>query len=170
MEFVFSQVCGLIVSLAAIISMQLKNIKGILVCQLICNGIGALSYILLGGLSGCGIYLVAVAQSVIYYIFRIKDKKAPTFIACCFVCLYAICSVATYKTPVDLFSAAAAVTCALAIAQEKASLYRVFMLLNGIIWMIYDVNVAAYTMILSHIATAVSAGLGILRLDIKKRG
>ena len=49
--FWFSQVCGLIVSVAAITSMQLKNIRWILVCQLICNGVGALSYILLDGLS-----------------------------------------------------------------------------------------------------------------------
>ena len=65
MDFIFSQICGLIVSVAAIVSMQLKNVKWILVCQLICNGIGALSYILLDGLSGCGIYLVALLQSIV---------------------------------------------------------------------------------------------------------
>ena len=64
----------------------------------------------------------------------------------------------------------AALTCAFSLVQEKPSLYRIFMLLNGIIWMIYDINVGAYTMIISHIATALSAGIGIIRLDIKPKG
>ncbi len=167
--FVFSQICGLIVSAAAIISMQLKNIRWILVCQLICNGVGALSYILLGGLSGCGIYLVALLQAVIYYLFRAKNKKAPMVLSIAFLCAFLLCSLATYKSPVDLISALAALSCALSLMQEKPSLYRVFMLFNGAIWMIYDVSVGAYTMVISHIATTLSAAVGIIRLDLKKR-
>ncbi len=166
--FVFSQICGLIVSLAAILSMQLKNIRWILVCQLICNGVGALSYILLGGLSGCGIYLVALLQAVIYYFFRVKDKKAPIALSVVFLVAFLVCSLTTYKSPVDLISALAALTCALSLMQEKPSLYRVFMLFNGAIWMIYDISVGAYTMVISHIATTLSAGIGIVRLDLKK--
>lgn len=168
MEFVFSQICGLIVSVAAIVSMQLKSIKGVLVCQLICNGVGALSYILLGGFSGCGIYLVALSQAVVYFFFRIKEKKAPFGVAIAFVLMYILCSASTYQTPNDLISAAAALTCALSLVQEKPTYYRIFMLANGVIWMIYDFNVGAYTMIISHVATALSAGIGIVRLDLKK--
>lgn len=166
MEFYFSQICGLIVSAAAIASMQLKGIKSVLVCQLVCNGVGALSYILLGGFSGCGIYLVALGQSIVYFFFRLKDKKAPMLVAIGFILLYILCSVSTYQAPSDLISAAAALTCALSLIQEKPSVYRAFMLANGVIWMIYDVNLGAYTMILSHVATALSAGVGIVRLDI----
>ena len=78
-----------------------------------------------------------------------------------------MCSVTTYKTPFDIFSAVAAVTCALALSQEKASVYRLFMLANGFIWIIYDVSAGAYTMIISHAVTALSALVGIIRLDIK---
>ena len=62
----------------------------------------------------------------------------------------------------------AAVTCALALSQEKPSVYRIFMLANGLIWVVYDVSVGAYTMIISHAVTAASALIGIIRLDIKK--
>lgn len=169
MDFLFSQICGGIVSVAAIFSMQLKSIASILFCQLICNGVGALSYILLGGFSGCGIYLVALAQTVVYYWFRKQGKKAPLAMALIFIGLYLLCSVTTYQGPNDLFSAAAALTCAFSLIQEKPSIYRLFMLLNGLIWTVYDLNVGAYTMIVSHLATALSVGVGILRLDIKKK-
>lgn len=167
--FWFSQICGIIVSIAAIISMQINNISHILLCQLICNGVGAVSYITVGGLSGCGIYLVALAQVIIYYILRKKYNKAPLWIAVCFICAYIACSLATYSNTTDLISASAALTCALSLVQEKPSRYRLFMLLNGLIWMVYDFRVGAYTMIISHVITALSAGIGIIRLDLKRK-
>ena len=169
MEFIFSQVCGFIVFIAAIASMQLKSIKGVLVCQLVCNGVGALSYILIGGISGCGIYLVALAQSVVYFVFRVKNKKAPLAVAIVFIAAFILCSLATYKSPIDLISGMAALTCAFSLIQEKSSVYRLFMLANGVIWGVYDLRVGAYTMIISHVATALSAGIGIIRLDLKKQ-
>lgn len=169
MEFWFSQICGLIVSVAAIVSMQLSNITYILFCQLICNGIGALSYIAVGGLSGCGIYLVALTQAVIYYIIRKKCSKEPQWVAFCFICVYIVCAMSTYTGLTDLISTMASLTCALSLVQKKPSGYRLFMLLNGIIWMIYDFSVGAYTMMISHVATALSAGVGIIRLDLKRK-
>ena len=169
MDFYISQICGLVGSLAAILSMQLKSIKHILVCQLVCNGIGAISYILLGGLSGCGIYLVALLQTISYSYFRIKEKKAPKWLAVTFIIAYLLCAIATYQGPTDLISALAALTCAMSLIQEKASGYRFFMLLNGSFWVIYDITVGAYAMIISHVATAISAAVGIIRLDIKSK-
>lgn len=169
MEFIFSQVCGFVVFIVAVISFQLKNIKSVLLCQLICNGLGALTYILLDGLSGCGLFLVAVLQSVVYFIFRAKDKKAPIAVAVAFVLAYGTCSVLTYKTPVDLISAVAALTCALGLAQEKPFGYRAFLLVNGLLWCLYDINVGAYSMIATHVATVLSAGIGIVRFDLRKK-
>jgi len=167
MEFLFSQICGLIVSVAIIASMQFKDIRYALVCLLICNSVGAMSYILLGGLSGCGIYVVALIQTIVYFFFRWKKKNAPSWLVAVFLLLYILCSWSTYKSPVDLLPTAAAICCALALAQEKASRYRNITLINGLIWVVYDVNIGAYTMILAHLATAISAAVGIYRMDIK---
>ena len=168
MEFVISQICGMLVSVFAILSMQLKNVKHILVCQLICNVAGAFSYILLGGFSGCGIYIVAVVQTIVYYFYSKTNKKAPNFMVFVFLVLFLLCSITTYKGKTDIIPAIASFTCAMALAQSKASGYRICMLLNGLLWMIYDVSVSAYSMMLSHIITFASAGIGIIRLDIKK--
>ena len=168
MEFVVSQILGIIVSIAAILSMQLKNIKSILVCQLVCNGFGALSYILVGGLSGCGIYCVAILQTIICFGFNVKNKKIPGLLVALFACAFLVCSLTTYKALQDIISAVAALTCAFALAQSKARGYRIFMLLNGLIWMLYDVSVGAYTMIISHVVTFASAIIGMIRLDFKR--
>ena len=158
----FSEVLGLIVSLIVILSMQLKNVRHILVCQLLINGIGALTYVLQDGFSGCGIYLVALVQTVVYFILRVKKISAPAWLAALFAVLFVLCSA-------DIISAVAALTCALGIAQNKPSNYRICMLLNGLIWMAYDITLGAYTMIISHAVTFLSAGIGIVRLDLKKQ-
>jgi hypothetical protein len=124
---------------------------------------------LLDGFSGCGLYLVAVIQSVVYFVFRAKDKKAPPLLAAVFVVAFAACSALTYKSPVDLIAAVAALTCAFSLSQENASLYRVFMLANGLLWIFYDLSVGAYTMVVTHMATVLSAGIGIVRLDLGRK-
>jgi hypothetical protein len=79
-----SQILGIIVCLAAIVSMQFKNVKYVLICQLICNGLGALCYILDGGFSGCGIYIVATLQVLVYYILRRKQIEPHKTLSVCF--------------------------------------------------------------------------------------
>ena len=164
-----SEILGLVVSLFAILSMQLKNVRLILACQLLINGIGALTYVLQDGFSGCGIYLIALTQTVLYFVLRVKNISAPKFLAAVFAFLFAGCAVLTYQGYADIISAVAAMTCALGIAQEKPFGYRICMLLNGLIWMAYDVTLGAYTMIISHAVTFLSAGIGIIRLDLKKQ-
>ena len=168
-DFIISQILGGIVSVAAMLSMQFKKLKFILICQLVCNVVGSVSYLLLdGGLSGFGIYIIALAQTIVFFVIRNSERSAPSYLGYVFAFAFLICSISTYSNYNDLFSLAAAQTCAFALSQEKSSNYRLLMLLNGFIWILYDVNVQAYTMIVSHAITAVSALIGIIRLDIKK--
>ena len=53
--------------------------------------------------------------------------------------------------------------------QKKPSRYRIIILLNGAVWIVYDIFMGAYTMLASHIFTVASALLGIIRLDVLKK-
>jgi hypothetical protein len=163
-----SQIVGGIVLVVVFISMQTKNIKLVMVCQVICNSLGAASYILLGGFSGSGIYLVATAQSVIFMILRLKEREAPLWLNIVIMAAYIGCSLITFKTYLDVFPLIAAILCAVSLSQKNPKYYRITMLLNGATWTVYDVFIGAFTMLASHIVTSVSAAIGIIRLDIKK--
>ena len=163
-----SQIVGGIVLVSVFISMQTKNIKLVMICQVICNSLGAASYILLGGFSGCGIYLVATAQSVIFLILRVKEREAPLWLHIVMMAAYIACSLATFKTALDIFPMVAAILCAISLSAKNPTYYRITMLLNGGVWTVYDVFIGAYTMLASHIVTVASALIGIIRLDIKK--
>ena len=163
-----SQILGIIVCVFVIISMQLKNVKYILACQLVCNGLGALCYILDGGFSGCGIYAIAILQVIVYYLFRQKQIEPHKMLAVGFGIAYLICSLMLFKDYRDILSAIAALTCAAALAQSKSSMYRIIMFINGAIWLTYDITIgAAFGMAISHIVTTLSAAVGIIRLDLK---
>ena len=168
MNLLISQILGIVVTILVIISMQVKNIRYALAINLICNILGALSYIFTGGISGTGIYAIAVFQCIVYFQYSKKNIKAPNFLKWIFVAAYLICSVTTYKNYYDILSALAALTCAFALSQEESSKYRVFMVFNGILWMTYDVFVGAYTMIISHGIALIAAVVGIIRLDLKR--
>ena len=134
MEYIISQIIGVLVCIFVVISLQTKNIKFAMLCQLICNGLGTASYFLLdGGLSGCGIYLVATLQSLLFFILRTKEKEEPRWIYPIIFAAYLGCSLLTFKGPLDIVPMIAALLCALALIQKKPFLYRTILLLNGIV-------------------------------------
>ncbi len=169
MAYILSQIFGFLVFLFVFASAQTKNMKNALLCQIGCNGFGMLSYVLLGGFSGCGIYLIATIQSAIFYFIRKSGKDEPKWLNPVIVIAYIACSAATLKGWLDLVPMLAAVLCAVGLAQKKPTNYRIILLLNGAIWLIYDVFMGAYTMLASHIITVGSALLGIIRLDLRKK-
>ena len=169
MAYILSQIFGFLVFLFVFASAQTKNMKNALLCQIGCNGFGMLSYVLLGGFSGCGIYLIDTVQSAIFYFIRKSGKEEPKWLNPVIVIAYIACSAATLKGWLDLVPMLAAVLCAVGLAQKKPTNYRIILLLNGAIWLIYDVFMGAYTMLASHIITVGSALLGIIRLDLRKK-
>lgn len=169
MATIVSQILGGIVFVLVFVSMQSGRMERVLLCQIGCNGLGMLSYVLLGGFSGCGIYLVATLQSGIFFFLRKSNREAPKWLNPVIVAAYLACSALSLKGWLDLVPMAAAVLCALGISQKKASNYRIVMLLNGAVWIVYDLFIGAYTMLASHVITVGSALLGILRLDLFKK-
>lgn len=169
MDFWISQILGILVSVSVLVSTQLRDIKAILVSQIVCNLLGGLSYIFVDGFSGSAVYFAAVLQSIVYFVLRVKDVKPPKWLALVFLAVFLGCSISTYKAPQDIFAMVAAVICTVSLAQEKPSVYRLLMFSNGLLWGVYDVIVGAYAMIISHAFTSASAAVGIVRLDIKRK-
>ena len=164
-----SQIFGVVVCIFAVASMQTKNIKYTMLFQFICNGLGMISYVLLDGFSGFGIYLVATIQSLVFFILRKYEIKEPSWIYPIIFAAYIGCSLMTFKGALDIVPMIAALLCALALIQKKPSAYRIIILLNGSVWLIYDICIGSYGMLISHIITVASALFGITRLDILKK-
>ena len=75
MEFYIAQGISIVTALVAILSMQLKNMKSILVFQITANLLAASTYFLLGGFSGAGISLIAIIQLIVMFFYNKKNTK-----------------------------------------------------------------------------------------------
>lgn len=166
---IISQILGALSCVFAISSMQLKNIKIIMLCQLLCNLLGMFSYVLSDGFSGFGIYLVATLQSFGFFLLRSFNKEEPRWIYPIIFAAYILCSLLTFKTAWDIAPMIAALLCALALIQKKPVHYRVVILLNCLVWMVYDLHIQNFAMLITHLITAASGLIGIIRNDIVKK-
>lgn len=168
MNFILAQIFAFIAISVGIISFQLKEMKYILISQLISNGMMVFNYALLGGLSGAGISIIAIFQAFATYIFNKKEKKIPWFVIGIFMICYIACSLMALNTAIDLLPCLAALTFAISLVQEKSSIYRICMLLNILLWVGYDVNYKAYASLLGRLVMFVSVVSAMIRIDYKE--
>ena len=168
MAFYIAQTISVLTAISAVIMMQFKNIKGILAGQIITNLLSATTYFLLGGLSGAGVCLVAIVQSVVMFCYSLNAHKPHLAVSITFIVAYLGCSVLYYQSPIDVLSAVAAVCFAISIVQTKSSTSRLWYLFNPLLWIVYDIFTSAYVNIVVHFAVFVSTLIAIVRLDVLK--
>ena len=164
--FWIAQSISIFTALIAILSLQLKNMKAILVCQISANLLAGSTYILLGGLSGAGISIIAVIQAVVMFILKQKNIKPHFLITLAFIAAFAAYSVWSYKSPLDLLPMGAAIFYSLSIAQRNPRRFRFFGTINPTFWLAYDIYTLAIVNFLMHLGIFISGVVGVIRLDI----
>lgn len=164
--FWIAQSISIFTALIAILSLQLKNMKAILVCQISANLLAGSTYILLGGLSGAGVSIIAVVQAVVMYILKLKNIKPHFLVTLLFIAAFTGYSVWSYSSPLDLLPLGAAVFYSLSIAQKNPRRFRFFGTINPTFWLAYDIYTLALVNFLVHLGIFASGVVGIVRLDI----
>ena len=175
--FLAGQIVGVLVTIAAVLSLQFKKMKHVLAMQVLANSLLMLNYWLLDAFSGATIALIAIAQTVIMFVVRLLEnkmsKKTNTIITIIITIVFAIIFIAsaikTYKAPVDILSALASMAFCFCIVQKNASVCRIFAAANSILWIGYDIGTFAWTTIITHAFSLSSSLIGIIRLDLGKK-
>ncbi len=148
----------------AVAGMQFRNMRVILVSQLISNGLLALQCILGGTASAGGIVFLAIGQTVVSFIFSAKGKRFPLPLTIVFMAGFTAITVIYFSTPFDLLTMVAAWFFALAIVQERSHICRFYSLVNTVLWLVYDFFVMP-SGVVNHSVIAVLIFASILRLD-----
>lgn len=150
LSYVIAQAIGPITTVLSIVSAQMKSITAILITELAANFLTAMSYILLGGISGSYICLTACVQTIISFVFAKKKRKVPKAITALFLVCYIAVSLLAYRTPMDILPCFCALAFALSVAQSNAKGYRFFMTISAVLWIAYDILVGAWGMLITH--------------------
>lgn len=171
MEFTFilGQVLSFLSAMAVILGMQCKSMKMILFWQAAGNLVIAISYFLLGGISGGLICLFGVLQCVIMFLYNKKDRKPHTVVLVGFILFSVVCSAVTgylSRSFAEIFSAVGAVLGTFSSAQKRPAVCRLIFLFNPLCWICYDVFTKAYVSLAMHLAIFIFTGIGIVRVDI----
>lgn len=165
MAFYIAQAISVLNALTAVLIMQCKNMKIILIGHIATNLLTASTYFLLDSFSGAGICVIAIVQTVIMFFYNRKNVKPHIPVILGFIVLYIGCSVLYYKSPIDILSALAAVTFAISVTQEKPSVSRFWYLFNPLLWMVYDIYAKAYVNFVMHTAIFISTFWAMIRVD-----
>lgn len=169
--FLLAQIFGIFSTFAAILCVQARTARGVLLGQILANGFSGLSYGLLGSLSGAWVCILAAVHSVLITFIRKLDesrkKKLILLVSVVFAVAYVVGSVVTFTRWPDAISCVCALLFVLTIAQEDASKMRNVMLISMSLWVFFDISVGAYTNIITHASTIVSIITAKIRLDKK---
>ena len=173
-----SLIFGYAGTVTSIVSMQLGRQKHILLSQSLANGLGALSYLFLGGdsmMAGTGMILGAV-QCLVNYIFLQSGKPLPKSIPGFFLLLSVLNSAVhiltsgVFRFPVDLIPVSCALLFVIGVNAKNAAVTRRYFLANSSLWIAYDLMVRpiAQANLVTHIVVVLSIVIGIVRYDILK--
>lgn len=166
MEFYIAQGISVLTTVISVLSTQIKSMKPILVCKILANLLSVATYLLLGGISAAGMCFIAIFHSIVSFIFNLKEKKPPIYVAMLFMAMYIACSAIYYKSPVDIISGAAAVCFCISLTQSNSTAYRLWFVFNPLLWIVYDVLMMAYGNMVMHGIVLVSTVIAIIRIDI----
>ena len=166
-----AQIVGYAATVSTLISMQQKKILNIFIFAIISNVLASTSNLLIGGYAGMAICAVAVVQTAVSMIFELNHRKVPLPVTIFFLACYIGVSVLTYKTPLDILPCAAALMYALAMAQKKTLYLRLFMILNSVAWIVYELTLPTknWAMAITFSIQLVATVIGLIRFDIKKK-
>lgn len=166
-HFYIAQVIGLLTTVVAVVSVQFKNVRHILIGCILSNVMVAVNFALLGGLSGTWICILAAFQTIMMYFL---DKREDTvrikgWLLALFTIMYIGGTCVVYQGWGDLISCICAILYVLAIIQSDARNYRKFILVNAFLWVVYDIYTMAYSSVLTHGLEVLSVLIAMRRLD-----
>ena len=169
LTFILAQVAGILTMICAILSVQLRDIRKILIGAIISNLLTVANYALLGSFSGAWVCVLATAQTICIYFYTRRGAKFPWRINLLFMLGYTGLAALSFRGAIDLLPWACALLYAMEVAQEDSKHYRRFALLNSALWLVYDLCSQAYTMSLTHTFLVISIITAMIRLDLAPR-
>lgn len=146
-----------------------RKMSTVLIFNFLGNLLVGVSYLLVGGMSGALICLVAGVQIVINYIFSIKSQKVPLWLMLIYAGAFTAVNLISFSVWYDIFSLGAALSFVWSVAQPDPKYYRIFLAVNVSMWVVYDILAKAYGNLLVHVVCVITIAAAIYVRDFRKK-
>ena len=145
-----------------------KNMKLILLLVFLTNALLATSYFLEGAFNGAATCCVGVVQTIINYFFERKNKAIPPWLIAIYAVAFIIVNLIVFAHITDIIALLAAMAFILGIRQKNGKQYRLWTLVNTVLWIIYDFINLSFGPLSTHAILLATILLGMVMHDRKK--
>lgn len=147
-----------------------KNLKLILVFLVCANLLYAFSYLAEGkGINGSAAGFLGAAIAGLNFIFESKGKPVPKWLVAVYfvvaITVQLLVAEITYLTAIIVGAVAAFL---MGVLQPNGKMYRIWALLNIVLWVVYDILSKSYALLPVHSIQALTVVIGMLVHDRKK--
>ena len=148
-----------------------EKITKILILVLIGNALVAIGYLCAGtGINGAASGFLASIQILINFIFQKKSKPIPKWLIGIYAISFIIMNLVVSKISVSAIIAILACMAFIStIIQKNGKNYRLCVIANTTLWIVYDIITQSYSALITHGSIFVVNTIGILIHDIKKK-
>ena len=163
---IIGQILSIIATLITIFSLQLRAKKSILIMQIISTACLALSYFLLGAMSGFALNVVGIIRNVCFYL-QPSTGRVRYFTGTFFCIAMSIVGVIFWQGPADLLIIIALAINAMMLSVFSAQALRYSLLFTCVMMIAYAMIYFNVGAILNESLSIVSSAIGILRYRSK---
>ena len=164
-NFIIAQVFGAIALIILIISLQKNNKKTLLKYQIFSSILYAIQYVFLNAYTGCLMNLACMGRNIAFN--KYQDKGPPVYLLIIVICLMIVFSAFTYVGYISLLPMIAVILYSIAVWNGNLKVIRSIELISCSLYIIYNINVQAYTGLVATIIEFIGALIALVRFDIK---
>jgi len=143
--------------------------KLILMLVFITNALIATSYLLTGAYNGAASCCVGAAQSIINYFYERKNKPLPAWLICLYALAFIVVNLLVFSHITDLIAMIASLTFIMGISQKNGKKYRIWTLVNTVLWLTYDLVNLSFGPLTTHLIQLTTVFLGMVMHDRKSK-
>lgn len=164
----FIQIIGIVAVCFFISSIQLKNKKDLLFFQLLANIFYAIEYFLLNANVAAFMNITSVIRCIILKNCDQKNKKPPFYLLFILVTIIILLGCFNVKEIIDLIPICIVLLYTISTWQDNMKIIRILFIVASIFWIIYNIYVGAYTILIGNAFELISGIISLIRFDLKK--
>lgn len=145
-----------------------KNMKKILLFVFLGNFLVATSYLIDGQGAGAVSCFIGAAQAIINSFYDAKEKPLPKWLIATYAAAFIVANLLVFQVPVDVIAIIASLTFIMCVGQKTGARYRVWTVINMVLWCTYDLLRPAHGPLITHVILLVFTLGGMLWHDRKK--
>lgn len=141
---------SLLSTACVILTSYIRGIKLILFLMAMGNLSIALGYLLDESYSGAVSCLIGAGTAIISGLYDAKGRDVPMFMICIYAVAFIVANLFTFTAWYSSIALVASVVYVLSVIQKSGKFYRVWTIINLLLWAAYDIFAAAYGSLTSH--------------------